>query len=295
VTAPRTPDLASYDTILVSSSAGKDSQAMLDHVVGLCDAASIPRKRIVVVHADLGRMEWPGTRELAAEQAAHYGVRFEVVSRIGVVKSDDQGTTYRRGETFGDILDYASRRGMWPDAQSRWCTSEFKRGPIRKLITRLHREHGATCRYRVLCCMGMRAQESSKRKQFLPFVTGAAPGKKNTRDACTDLRHVDTWLPLHTWSTEDVWAAIRRSGVRHHPAYDTGMKRLSCRLCIFAPADVLMLAGSLAPDLLADYVAVETKTGHTFRKGFALRVIQERLAAGERPKGATSDDGCWDM
>jgi hypothetical protein len=36
----------------------------------------------VVVHCDLGpRVEWDGTRELAEEQARHYGLRFEVVSR----------------------------------------------------------------------------------------------------------------------------------------------------------------------------------------------------------------------
>ena len=59
------PDLASYDVILVNTSAGKDSQAMLDVIVERCDAASIPRGRIVCVHADLGRVEWDGTAELA--------------------------------------------------------------------------------------------------------------------------------------------------------------------------------------------------------------------------------------
>jgi 3'-phosphoadenosine 5'-phosphosulfate sulfotransferase (PAPS reductase)/FAD synthetase len=76
-----TPDLHSYDYIVVNSSAGKDSQAMLSHVVEQADKARYPRDKIVVVHADLGRAEWEGTKNLAREQAEHYGLRFEVVQR----------------------------------------------------------------------------------------------------------------------------------------------------------------------------------------------------------------------
>jgi 3'-phosphoadenosine 5'-phosphosulfate sulfotransferase (PAPS reductase)/FAD synthetase len=74
------PDLASYDWIVVASSGGKDSQAMLDLVAERAAAAGVAH-RVVVVHADLGRVEWAGTRELAERQAAHYAVRFEVVRR----------------------------------------------------------------------------------------------------------------------------------------------------------------------------------------------------------------------
>ena len=66
-----TPDLDQYEWIVANSSAGKDSQAMLDLVVEQCDQAGVPRARIVVAHADLGRVEWPGTRQLAQEQARH--------------------------------------------------------------------------------------------------------------------------------------------------------------------------------------------------------------------------------
>lgn len=39
-----------------ASSAGKESQAMLDLLVELADAAGV-RDRLVLVHADLGRIE----------------------------------------------------------------------------------------------------------------------------------------------------------------------------------------------------------------------------------------------
>ena len=65
-----TPDLSSYDWILVNSSAGKDSQAMLDYMVEQCDAQGVSRDRIVVVHCDLGRVEWAGTAALARRAGA---------------------------------------------------------------------------------------------------------------------------------------------------------------------------------------------------------------------------------
>lgn len=76
-----TPDLHKYDCILINSSAGKDSQAMLTHVVEQADKIGYPRSKIVVVHCDLGRVEWEGTKDLARAQAEHYGLRFEVVKR----------------------------------------------------------------------------------------------------------------------------------------------------------------------------------------------------------------------
>lgn len=75
------PDFHEYDVILVNSSAGKDSQAMLTRIVEEADKVGFPRDKIVVVHADLGRVEWEGSKSLAQQQAEQYGLRFEVVKR----------------------------------------------------------------------------------------------------------------------------------------------------------------------------------------------------------------------
>lgn len=66
--------LADFDAILVNSSDGKDSQAMLG-VVATAAAAQGVLDRVTVLYCDLGHVVWPGTRELAERQAAHYGVR----------------------------------------------------------------------------------------------------------------------------------------------------------------------------------------------------------------------------
>ena len=73
-------NLQEYDVILLNTSGGKDSQTMIRFVHGLAVAQGVT-ERLVAVHADLGRVEWEGTRELAGRQAEAFGIRFEVTKR----------------------------------------------------------------------------------------------------------------------------------------------------------------------------------------------------------------------
>jgi len=252
-------NLAAYDVILVNSSGGKDSQTMLRHVVELADKAGIPRKRIVVAHADLGRAEWAGTAELAQRQAAFYGLRFEQVAR-----------------PQGDLIDHIESRGMWPSPAQRYCTSDHKRGQIAKIIVKLHgeakRRRGIT-HFRLLNCMGLRGEESPARAKKTTF--------QQDKRASTQSRHVDTWLPIHDWTETQVWDSIRESGVPHHKAYDLGMPRLSCIFCIFAPKPALILAGQHNPELLAEYVDLEARINHKFRMDTSMAEIQTAVKEGE--------------
>jgi 3'-phosphoadenosine 5'-phosphosulfate sulfotransferase (PAPS reductase)/FAD synthetase len=253
-------DFTSYHWIVLNSSVGKDSQAMIDVVAERCDQVGVPRGRLVVAHADLGRVEWPGTRELAEEQARHYGLAFVAVTRPN-----------------GDLLDHIAQRGMFPSPRVRWCTSDHKRGPLLRVLTRLadrSRQLGVR-RARILNCLGLRAEESPARAARLPFGLDAR--------ASNGRRHVDMWLPLHGWTAAQLWQRIRASGVRHHPAYDLGMPRLSCCFCIFSPRSALLLAGQHNPRLLDEYVKVEKRIGHAFRLELPLAEVREALRRGEEP------------
>ena len=72
--------LNEYDWIVINSSAGKDSQAMTDYVCRLATNNGV-LDRVVLVHADLGEVEWKGTKDLAEQHVKAYGIRFEVVAR----------------------------------------------------------------------------------------------------------------------------------------------------------------------------------------------------------------------
>lgn len=250
--------LADYDVIVVNTSAGKDSQAMLDLLVERADAEGV-RDRLVAVHADLGRVEWAGTSELAATQAAAYGVRFEIIAR-----------------PQGDLLDHIEQRHetlrakgdtttpAWPSSTARYCTSDHKRGQVSKVITALTREKAEELDrpVRILNCLGFRAEESPARAKRPYFTTDAR--LTNTK------RHVDTWLPILDWTETEVWTRIRASGVPYHRAYDLGMPRLSCVLCIFAPKEALTIAAIHNRELARAYADLEAKVGHTFRQNLAI-------------------------
>ena len=253
----RGPTLTDYDVILINSSAGKDSQAMLDVVCHLAKAQGVA-DRVVVVHCDLGKVEWKGTRELAEEQAEHYGARFEVVSR-----------------RQGDLLAHIEQRGMFPSNKARYCTSDHKRAPVCRLMTSLTKELALNRPARILNCMGLRADESPARAKRLSFVESDPVYSNATK------RHVDTWLPIFAWTVDEVWSRIRTAGTRHHYAYDLGMGRVSCVFCIFAPRNALLLAGEHNPILLSESVGVEQSTGHTLRQDQSLAEIQTALGNGE--------------
>jgi 3'-phosphoadenosine 5'-phosphosulfate sulfotransferase (PAPS reductase)/FAD synthetase len=263
------PDLRSFDAIVINTSAGKDSQAMLDLVAELARAAGVT-SRLLAVHANLGRVEWRGTRDLAAVQARHYGVAFQEVRR-----------------ERGDLLEQVEKRGKWPDRGNRYCTSDQKRDQVAKVFTALARRWRGTWRgigagrpFRVLNCMGLRAAESPVRAKLEPLVLNAR--------ASSGRVEVWTWLPIHAWTVQQVWERIRASGVPHHPAYDLGMPRLSCCFCVFSSRPALILAGKHNPELLAEYVRVERAIGHRFRNDQSIEEISAAVASGESPGPITT-------
>jgi 3'-phosphoadenosine 5'-phosphosulfate sulfotransferase (PAPS reductase)/FAD synthetase len=298
------PSLSDYDIIMVSTSGGKDSQAMLSYICDLAEAEGV-RDRVQAVHADLGEMEWGGCPELAAEQAEFYGVPFHVVQR-----------------SQGDILEHVltkhannvkrgKERPPWPGYQIRDCTSDHKRGQIWTAYTKVVREWNAARRAagkakrpcKVLDCQGLRAEESRKRERQPGLAYNKGASNKNKTEAWVlehGVRAVYTWLPIQDWSTEQVWERINADGAPHHWAYDIGMPRLSCCFCFYAVLSVKgapkaavdqtlwLLAGYHNRALLDRYIAVEAETGYTYVQGFEMTELRTVLDAGWEPPRAAA-------
>ena len=111
-----TPDLTTYDLILVNTSAGKDSQASMDVVFHAAREAGVAN-RLVAVHADLGeRIEWPGTKELAAEHAAAEARMIERAATPAPGAKAKQ-PRFRNDLSMADIIAAAEREtvGTIPD------------------------------------------------------------------------------------------------------------------------------------------------------------------------------------
>lgn len=258
-------DLSSYDIILVNTSAGKDSQTTMRKVVHLATEQGV-LDRVVAVHADLPDVEWEGVGELAALQSAHYGLRFEVVTRT------QNNLLEHTLALYHGRLAKGQDKVPWPDRNNRWCTSDHKRGPVRRVMTMLVKElrDAGTVSgrpVRLLNCMGLRAQESPERAKKPTFAYDEGASGKGT------VRQVWNWLPIHDWTEEQVWADIHASGVPYHFAYDLGMPRLSCCFCIFSGRDALVLAAKHNKALALQYHAVEIETGYTMKKNLPFSEI----------------------
>lgn len=217
----------------VSHSGGKDSQAMYALLRDF-----VPSNQIVVVHADLGEVEWEGVQDHIIQNTDH---------RVWVVKAKK------------DFLEMVEKRGKWPSAAYRQCTSDLKRGPIFKFIRNDLKKRGATV---AINCMGLRAQESSSRAKKEPFAY-------NKMQSCNGrvIRHVYNWLPIFHYTTEEVFQTIDVAGQKPFWAYQKN-ERLSCVFCIMGCINDLRHGAEQRPELYKKYVELEKKIGHTmFTKG----------------------------
>lgn len=265
-----TLDLKTWDWILVNTSAGKDSLYMMGLIVARAKAQGV-LDRVIAVHADLGRMEWKGTGELAKAQADHFGIPLTVVTRAK-----------------GDILDQVRERRAsldakgktsapaWPSSAARYCTSDHKRDQIAKVIRKLDGK--------ILNCMGLRAEESSARAK--------RPEWELNKRISTKTRLVVNYHPILEVLETEVWDTINKTPELVHGAYALGMPRLSCVFCIFAPKAALKIAGKANPELLDTLVDLEVEVRSTFKADLSLAEVKKEIEDG-------IEDGCdvegWTM
>ena len=230
----------------ISHSGGKDSQAMT-----ILLREVVPAEQLVVVHAPLGRVEWPGT--------------------LQHIQRTTEGLPLVLARARTDFLAMVRRRGRFPTPGIRQCTSDLKRGSIERELRRYLKAHP---RFggRVVSCMGMRADESARRaKQEVVKVNG--------RGSVAG-RHWLDWLPIHHLTEAQVFETIAAAGQRPHWVYRAGISRCSCSFCIMASRGDLRTAARLRPALAAELAALEEEIGHTLSPSrVPLREIVARDAS----------------
>jgi len=247
----------------VSHSGGKDSQLSLIETLRW-----VPAERILVVHATFPE-EWPGALEHARKQAEDAGCAFRVAHAI-----------YRDGSPKTFLNRVESRIVARPDAppfpgpKNRWCTSELKTGPIEVVIRAYMAGHGFT---KVVSVEGIRAAESESRRKRVPFAYRPAGKSEGLTRAG---RHAWTFYPIFHLATADVIPAIRAAGQEPHWAYAQGNERLSCTFCFLGSVNDLKVGARLRPELYAQYIELEERTGYclTMHKKPLRELVGEAVA-----------------
>lgn len=216
---------------VINHSGGKDSQAMY-----LMLRDIVPAAQRVIVHANLGEVEWP-----------------DAVDHINATTAGEplHVCRSRRG-----LLQMIEERGMFPSPKLRQCTSDLKRGPIERTVRAITRERKAVdveAWGLVVNCMGMRAEESPGRSKLTPFKRHEGNSKAG--------REWYDWLPIHDLTTAEVFERIAVAGQAPHWVYAAGMSRFSCCFCIMSNKADLITAARLNPGLYRRYVELERSTG----------------------------------
>jgi DNA sulfur modification protein DndC len=231
---------------VINHSGGKDSQAMTIFLRQV-----VPAEQLVVVHAELPEVDWDGIRE-------------HIDATVGGLPVH----TCTAASTFFQMVE---RRGMFPSPTNRQCTSDLKRTPIERTIRAISKATGKTL---FVDCVGLRAEESSSRAKAQAFKFDA----KNSKAG----REIYTWLPIHHWTTKQVFAAIELAGQQPHWAYAAGMSRLSCCFCIMSSKTDLKTAAQLKPALFQRIVATERRLGQSMmmpKRGGQRQFLDEIVAA----------------
>lgn len=216
---------------VINHSGGKDSQAMYLLLCGL-----VPAAQRVIVHADLGEVEWPGA--------------------VDQIKATTAGEPLHVCRSRRGLLQMIEERGMFPSPSQRQCTSDLKRGPIERTVRAVTRERkaaGIEAWGLVVNCMGMRAEESPGRSKLTPFKRHEGNSKAG--------REWYDWLPIHDLTTVEVFTRIAAAGQSPHWVYAAGMSRFSCCFCIMSNKADLTTAARLNPDLYRRYADLERSTG----------------------------------
>ena len=196
----------------------------------------IPPDRITVIHANLGKVEWPGVIEHIEKNIKH---------ELNVVRANK------------DLLELVRTRAKnrpdvpaWPSSSIRQCTSDLKRSPIQKFIRNDMRARGIT---HALNAIGLRAEESKARSKKSPLQLD--------KKLSVAGRTIQTWLPIHHWTEKDVFTEIHEAGQKPFWAYSAGNKRLSCVFCILGCNNDLVNGKIHNPELYQEYIDLEKETG----------------------------------
>lgn len=239
--------------VAIGVSGGKDSDATVRRLDAYLKEIGHTGPR-VLIHSDLGRVEWKDSLPKCQELAKRIGWELIVVKRrAGDLMSrwekrwQDNVSRYESLECLKLILP-------WSTPNMRFCTSELKTAIICSELSKRFKGQN------ILSVTGVRRAESSARAKMpvlspQPKLTGANSEGYN-------------WNAIIDWPTEDVFSYLDEVGEPLHEAYTKyGSSRVSCVFCIMGAIDDLRAAASCEDnaDIYRTMVNLEIRSTFQFQ------------------------------
>jgi len=246
--------LAAHAPIAFGVSGGKDSGAMCLATSRYLDNIGHQGPRILI-HSDLGRIEWRESLPMCQRLADHLGLELVVVRRAAgdlldrwQVRWHNNIARYARLETVRLILP-------WSTPSMLFCRSELKAAIIaRELVQRFS---GLA----IVSGSGIRREESPARAHA-PIST---PQPRLT--SATHKTSGYDWHPIADWTLPEVLVYHQLRDFPLHPAYARGMTRVSCAFCVLGSAGDIAVSAACHDnqDLYRELVDLEIISTFSFQ------------------------------
>lgn len=238
--------------VAIGVSGGKDSCVQAFAVMAYLDAIGHTGPR-VLVHADLGRVEWRDSLPTCQRLAAHLGLELVVVRRASGDMMDRWLQRWADNVERYRSLECVKLIPPWSSAAMRFCTSELKVAPICRDLVR--RFPGTT----IVNAVGIRREESPGRRKapITKTQTALASATHRTRGL--------NWNPVLDFTEAEVFERLRLEGFEPHEGYSRfGMSRISCAFCVIGGADDLRAATTCADNAPVYREMVDLEIASTF-------------------------------
>lgn len=225
---------------LVSFSGGKDSTALILWAIENL-------KSFDVVFADTG---W------------EHPLTYDYIDYIESSVLIKHGSTLHRVKSakYEGFEDLSIKKKRVASTKARFCTQELKLYPIHDFIHSNDLGNESTTMY-----IGIRADES--------------PSRARLTEEVFDLDYYGCWIrrPLLKWTSDDVFAIMKKHGIEPNPLYKMGMKRVGCMPCIMSSLSEIKEIAKRFPEVIDKVSDLEKKVGRSF------------FPAGKIPDWATSN------
>lgn len=244
--------IAQNAPVAIGVSGGKDSSVAAIKTFEYLDKVGHKGPRILI-HADLGRIEWTMSIQICQELADQLGVELVVVRRQ---KGDMVDRWYQRwNDNVKRYADLSCVRLImpWSSAAWRFCTSELKMKIIAtELIKRFPGQE-------ILSVIGIRRQESSNRAKKPISQVNKLLTNKTQQTSGLD------WNAILNYTEENVWATHHIYKLPIHEAYKIyGSSRVSCSFCVMAREADLLAATNQVKNIPVYLELVELEIASSF-------------------------------
>ncbi len=255
ITPEITAAIQSNAAVAIGVSGGKDSAVCAIATNEYLDRMRHTGPR-VLIHSDLGRVEWKQSLPAVRYLADRLGLELVVVRR-------ESGDLLQRWQTrwANNVARYENLECVklilpWSTPSMRFCTSELKTAIIcRDLVKRFHG-------HQILSVTGIRRQESAGRAKApvsaIQKLLTSNPRKTSGFD----------WHSIIEWSTTEVFTYLAEIGFELHEAYRIyKASRVSCAFCIMSAAADLVAASRCEDnhEIFRDLVELEILSTFSFQ------------------------------